>query len=294
MRRYSRCCVVSLALAVGGCSHIPDPGTVPGVEPYHILQNIRCEIAGVLLNEYPKGDRYYDWIREADIAYGLTLRAEEKKNASGSLTWLWPLHPGTFTLNVNAGKERERSGENSSSLAEEVKATLAMVEEQTVVPGLRPHEAGSCRPPLHTIAYPILGKIGMSDIIRRFVEVNSIAPTYKQDSLLADVDNSGGKYLHTLKFSLKFLGGVKPSFEIKRLDGSQFSGEADLNGSRLDYHELIIAMAPPAPDELRVGRGARAKAGRRVGGARAGRQQNLTRDIRDQQFLQRFPLTPLR
>ena len=94
---------------------------MPGVEPYHILQNIRCEIAGVLLNEYPKGDRYYAWIREADIAYGLTLRAEEKKNASGSLTWLWPLHPGTFTLNVNAGKERERSGENGVILAEEVK-----------------------------------------------------------------------------------------------------------------------------------------------------------------------------
>ena len=51
--------------------------------------------------------------------------------------------------------------------------------------------------------------------------------------------------MHTLKFSLKFLGGVKPSFEIKRLDGSLFSGEADLNGCRLDYHELIVGMAPP-------------------------------------------------
>jgi hypothetical protein len=254
------------------------------VEPYHILQNIRCEIAGVLLDEYPEGDPYYRWIREADIAYGLTLRAEEKKNASGSLTWLWPIHPGTFTLNVNAGKERERTGENAIILAEEMKATLAMVEGR---PGgrLGPHEAVSCRPPLHALAYPILGKVGMSDIIRRFVEVNSIAPTYKHDSVLAQVGDSGGKFVHMLKFSLKFLGGVKPSFEIKRLDGSQFSGAADLNGSRLDYHELTIAMAPPTLDELK-GKG-RAR-------ARVGRQRSLTLDIRDQQYLQRLPLIPLR
>ena len=83
MRSHSYSYAAWLLLALGGCSHIPDPGAVPDVEPQQILQNIRCEIAGVLLREYPRGDPYYDWVREADIAYGLTLRAEEKKHQYG-------------------------------------------------------------------------------------------------------------------------------------------------------------------------------------------------------------------
>jgi hypothetical protein len=121
MRSNIACMATCAALL--GCSHIPDPADVPGVEPYQILQNIRCEIAQVLLAEYPYGSPYYHWIREADIGYGLILNATEEKKASGDLTWVWPIHLGTFTLGLNAGKERTRSGASDIILAEELKAT---------------------------------------------------------------------------------------------------------------------------------------------------------------------------
>ena len=141
----------------------------------------------------------------------------------------------------------------------------------------------------------------MSDIIRRFVEVNTIAPTVKalgdrpkDDLLLVDVE---GKFIYTLKFTLKFLAGAKPSFEIKRLDGRELSGKADVNGSRLDTHNLIIAMAPPTPKEVEdAKRGRRpgiAKSGRVRSVIRAERQRSLTNQIQNQQLLQRLPLIPL-
>jgi hypothetical protein len=301
MRTNASCIAACAALL--GCSHIPDPADVPGVEPYQILQNIRCEIAEVLLTEYPHGSPEYYWVREADIGYGLRLNAAETKNASGDITWVWPIHLGTFTLNLNAGKEKSRSGESDIILAEELQATLAMLDGSHRPPeglGPRPYDCNT-RPPLHTLAYPILGSIGMSDIIRRFVEVNTIASTQKtlgaptDDPLRVDVE---GKFIYTLLFTLKFLAGVKPSFEIKRLDGRELKGNADVNGSRLDTHTLIIAMAPPTLDEVRD-----AKRGRRPGIAtrarrvrssiRAERQRSLTNQIQTQQYLQRLPLLPL-
>src|SRR5262245_28256074 len=112
-----------------GCSHIPDPADVPRVEPAHVLQNIRCEIAYVLRKNYPLTKDYpvdreqrkkHVWIRESNIAYGLTLRAEEKSAAQAKLGFVWPIHLGTFKLDANAGKERFRSGETVVTLAEEL------------------------------------------------------------------------------------------------------------------------------------------------------------------------------
>jgi hypothetical protein len=139
----------------------------------------------------------------------------------------------------------------------------------------------------------------MSDIIRRFVEVNTIAPTTKHDpdDLAVTVTDSSGKFIYTLNFTLKFLGGVKPSFEIARLDGRQLKGNADLNGSRLDTHNLIIALAPPSPKEVedaRRGRTTKSKGPLRARSpVRADRHQNLTSQIQLQQYLQRLPLLPL-
>lgn len=239
-----------VGLAFAGCSHIPDPADVPRVEPYDILQNIRCEIAVVLMRDYPSGHPQHRWIREADIAYGLTLTAEEKNSNQAKLSMLWPIHLGTFSLDANAGKERLRTAENVISLAEELKAPLSLVK------GPLPETDGGrlaalpCQlpQPVHTHSYPILGSVGMKDVIRRFVDINRIGSTASSNKLAGEE----GKFIHTLKFTLKLLGGVKPSFAIERLDGRQISGEVDLSAHRQDEHQLVIAMAPPAPDEIVV------------------------------------------
>ena len=230
-----------------GCSHVPDPADVPGIEPYNILQNIRCEIATVLTTDYPWGHPKHKWIREADIAYGLQLFAEEERNKSGSLSMGWPIHLGTFTLGLSAGKERTRSGDNLINLAEELKGTLTLVK----APHASETDGFLCESPPHSVAYPILGSVGMRDVIRRFVEVNSITSAGNDANGVAlPKGYATDVFLHTLKFHLKFKGGIKPSFKIERLDGRTLSGDADLNGSRWDKHELVIALGPPSKEEL--------------------------------------------
>ncbi|MBX9592562.1 MAG: hypothetical protein K2X43_25015 [Hyphomonadaceae bacterium] len=269
------------ALAFAGCSHIPDPADIPRVEPYDILQTIRCEIALTLLQDYPEGDPRHLWIREADIAYGLTLTAEEQTTNAGKLGLLWPIHLGTFSLDVSAGKERVRLAENVISLAEEVKAPLALVKGRLPpkgASGLTHMPCAHAQP--HAHAYPILGSVGMRDIIRRFVDINKIGSTAAENKLAGQE----GKFVHTLKFTLKFVGGVKPSFAIERLDGRKIGGELDLSAHRKDEHQLVVAMAPPAADELVVGPERRRV--RRSG--RAVNQQLLLNDVHQQQNILRF------
>jgi hypothetical protein len=267
---------------VGGCSHIPDPADVPGVEPYNILQNIRCEIAAVLITDYPKGHPKHKWVRESDIAYGLQLFAEEERNTSANLTMLWPIHLGTFTLGLSAGKERTRSGENLVNFAEELKNPLALVKAPLPTDA-HGHviEPLPCAAPLHALAYPILGSVGMRDVIRRFVEINSIASDGGElNGVALPKGYATDVFLYTLKFHLKFKGGVKPSFKIERLDGRTISGDADLNGARWDKHELVIALGPPSKQELAVAPGKF----RATGVPRAIRQERLLDQVREKQL----------
>ena len=268
-----------LASLTSGCSHIPDPAAVPGVEPYVILQNIRCEIAHVLARDYPKQHTQYQWVRKSDIAYGLTLRAEERNASAGKAGFLWPIHLGTFKLDASAGHERFRSGEGVVNLAEELKSTLTLLKTEG-----QDRQCAFDRS-IHVHSYPILGTIGMDEVIRRFVEVNSIASTAKTNP------EGEGKFQHLIKFKLKFLGGIKPSFAIERLDGRKLSGELDLSAHREDIHELIIGMAPPKPGEVRI---VKENGRERIetivppGRARSLNQRRLLESIERQQDRQRF------
>lgn len=222
---------VALSIAIislTGCSHIPDPASVhPKIEPAHILKSIRCEIGTSLLEDYPKNH----WIHKSDIAYGLTLTAEENNTLSAPLSFGWPIHLGTFTLGPSAGKERFRSGESIVNMAERISETIEDVIDRprAQVPCLHDSSVAS-------LAYPIVGSLGLRDVVRRFVEVNGIGPT--------NTIKEGG-FTQTLKFHLKFLGGVKPSFALKHAGGFEASGNLEMHADRKDLHELIVKIAPP-------------------------------------------------
>lgn len=222
-----RTLLATMIILLGACSHIPDPADIPQVEPFEILQNIRCEVRDVVLSEYPK----HKWLHDSDIAYGLTLKAEENKTKAANLTFIWPIHLGTFTLGLDAGAVKLRSGEGKINIAEPVGKTLS-------------HRCLHEEPP-HTRTFPILGTVGLRDVIRRFVDLNTIARTKPED------------FSHTLKFHLTLNAGAKPSFSIAEVSGRKLSGFLDLHGDRKDQHELIIKMSPPAlpakaPDTIKI------------------------------------------
>lgn len=220
--RFILLTIVSCHIVAAGCSHIPEPAAIdPRVEPAHILRSIRCEIGKAVIQDYPKSH----WVNLADIAYGLTLRAEENNAATAAGTFFWPLHLGNFTLGFSAGSERFKVGENIVNMAEGIADPVKDAAS----------ELCAADEPRSPHAYPILGSLGMREVIRKFVDVNGVGHT--------QAIKEGG-FTQTMKFHLKFLGGIKPSFAIKPLDKREISGSIDLKADRKDIHELIVKLAP--------------------------------------------------
>ena len=165
-------------------------------------------------------------LRKSSIAYGLTLTAEETAEQTASLDVLWTVTHGTISLGPKWGSDRSRKNETITNIAERV------ADSKTAL----------CEGDPERLAwkYPITGEIGVREVIRRYVEVNGIAPT----------DAKGG-FKQTLTFRLKFGGSLKPSFEIVKNVDPTFKGPLEFKADREDKHELIITMAPeqrPPPD----------------------------------------------
>lgn len=223
MRTMSKVAVALVCAGfVSGCSHIPTPVKAPELEPYYVLQKIRCEVGDAL-----RDGHLGTAAQETDIAYGLTLKAVETgKNSLEPLSLVRTISLGTISLGASISAERERKNELVTNLAEGIDRTLS----------------APCGPLQDSIqwSYPITGKLGLRDVVRRYAEVSRIPG-------LKSFADSGFK--QTLEFKLKFAGGLKPGFNISTDVNPTVDGTFNFSADREDYHELIIMLAhrdPPA------------------------------------------------
>lgn len=260
-----------VAAGGAGCSHTPDPsGADYRIEPAYIIRNVRCEIGAAILSDYPPGH----WIRKSDIAYGLTIRAEENNTLSSPFNFVWPISLGTASLGPSFGRESFRAGENIVNIAEGIEEAARDLDG--------PSTEWPCNQDivLKSIRYPIIGTLGLREVVRKFVDVNNVSKVNGMKD---------GGFTQTLKFHLKWLGGVKPAFSIKIADGRERSGSSELKIDRKDVHELILKIAPP----VKVTFVAPSKRGMQEGGPQdqlvpPNSRARLLDDIRAQQNTERL------
>lgn len=212
----------AIMMFLAGCAHIPDSADIPSVEPYYILQNVRCEIKQLLIQDYPNNKM----LRKSSIAYGLTLTSTETAEQSASLDLLWLITKGNISLGTTVSSDRTRKNEGITNIAEGIDDTMS----------------APCDGDPERLAwkYPITGEIGMRKVIRRYLEVNRIAPT-----------DPGEGFKQTLTFRLKFGGSLKPGFELVTNVDPTAKAPFSFKADREDTHELIVTMAPeqPKPDK---------------------------------------------
>ncbi len=207
--------VCLLVPAMQGCSHIPDPGQVPEVEPQAILQHIRCEVRQTLEEDYPADKE----LRKATIGYGLVLKAEEKATQSLTPSLKWPVLQGSIGLGITAESEKERYTQGTTNVSEDLVDTLKAKCESTDT--------------THEELYPIVGDLGLRQIIKRYVALHNIAAISPRDG-----------FIQELKFRLKFNGGIKPSYELIKGLNPTTTGIFDFTALRQDTHTLTVTIAP--------------------------------------------------
>ena len=211
--RYAFPIALSVALPFLASCTIPDQRQVTGVDLVDIVQNIRCETRDAL-----QAHRVLVGGQDHAIGFGFDFNTEQNKNLGGSATLSWPLAHGVFSVGLDGGLDKKRYGDEKVTIAE------TFTELQDI----------KCerREPKKALSYPIVGKIGVDDVIEKYLVLTSIKT--------ADVKD----YSRTLRFTLKMRAGVSPQWDLVPIRAPKVKASIDADIDRQDFHEVKIVIAP--------------------------------------------------
>ena len=213
--------VIGLTALQTGCTVSPDVRDVTQIDTLEIIRNIRCETREAVL-DYPSDH----WLHSAAIAYGFTFNALEKNGLSGGLGFTFPVMPaGKWILGIDAGVSRHREGESVVDLGE-------------ILGNLNEADCSQRPPSAH--GYPITGKVGLKEVIDRFVAINALEGVLQK------------KFTRSLRYELRVNGGIKPSVNVIPAKGHIRDGNLNLSAERQDVHKLLIALVPPTKTVVRT------------------------------------------
>lgn len=220
MRSILSALILLCGLPLASCSSIPDQADATRLDTVDIINRIRCEAAESLrpYDRYPRQ-------REYVIAFLFDFDTEQNKNAAGDATLTWPIGLGTFAIGFDGGVENKRYGAEKIGISE----TFTSLKQL------------NCRPRDDSTAliYPITGTIGLADVIDKYIEMRNWPSATVTD------------YIRTLRFTVKWHGGIHPEWTLVRSSGTKIGANIDLAADRTDIHELKIGITPvPTKEEI--------------------------------------------
>lgn len=211
---------IVIAMWLQGCANVPDPADIPRIEPYDLATNFLCEFHDAIEARHLPPNHF---VFKSDIAFQLILTAEENRDQTGNVTFVWPIQFGNFTLALDGGAKRQRIAEHKVKFAQgfDTIKTLKHCEHSD---------------PTAAHFYPILGTLGLDRVLDRFIAMHEISEASTNED-----------FIHTLEFHLDFNEGIKPSFSIEPAKGRSISGELNSKADRKDRHKLSMALSTRQP-----------------------------------------------
>ena len=271
-------CVAGSILVTGGCAVHPLPEDVTGISTTMIAERIRCEArdavrlkaiqmlraaavrpvdpipgAEVLAERLaqdpglfktigkhlknPREKTFYERYIKTSIAYDFTFDMSEDNLASTQLDFVKLVTGGTFSLALGASNDRLRENIRKFLITDTfenlVTKDIAHCDEVPVGPNL---------------VYPIIGRIGLYELISTFIDLNEDGFTFSpKDKAPALADQ--------LQFNTTFSGTATPKIVLSPIVGHNFHlADAALTNTatRTDKHAVIIGLSlkkaePPRP-----------------------------------------------
>jgi hypothetical protein len=257
--------VIGLAASMCGCAIRPLPEQVTGVSTDEIVKRIRCEAreavrlkaadylsfhtedpaAIVLSQALAREDYEFDRrqflalsnqpkqalvkVGSSAIAYNFTFDMTEINNLDPSWDGLAAIPNGTFTLGVTAGLDRTRHSIRTFTVSDTFIGLLMDM------PGAY-CKGRTVREPNYL--YPIVGKIGVGEMISTFIDVS-----------LFDNLKAGDKGPPAVSDSIEFLTtlslGITPSVVLSRVTNSLTTKDAmfGIVNKRQDSHKVIVGLS---------------------------------------------------
>lgn len=214
----------ALVLGLFGCSSLPDQSQMTGVDIVDIIQNVRCELKEVI-SAYPENAS----INRMIIAYNFDFTSLEENIVAGGATFAIPMAHGTFRIGFDANETKHREGERTINLSEEIGNVRKLNCSQTAR--------------IDSIYYPVTGRVGISDVIRRYV------------TLHGEKGLRVGTFTDQLVYWLSLNGNVRPSVSLIPVSKHNIDASATIGGARKDTHKIFISISEPSrkqPLDIRI------------------------------------------
>jgi hypothetical protein len=158
------------------------------------------------------------------IAMQFQFEITENDNASGSASATWPVHLGTFSLNLNAGAKKIRVSDRN------VKVTVNFEDLQTKVDCSGLDLSDKSR---RAHKYPITGNIGLREFMEQYFLISDASA----------IDSTEKSFLETLKFTTTINKGIKPSVKLAPVNPSAVTADLDFSADRKDYHVVTVGVS---------------------------------------------------
>lgn len=271
--------------ALGGCSIHPLPNDVTSFDTYEIVKKIRCEARYAILDEaiqllrsssatqalkertiaslrsHPEkwrdvdtrafGEEVHRLVEKYDetaIVYDFTFTITEANNLSAELNLFRALSGGSDALGLKAGNNRMRQNLRNFRITDTFGGLL-------VAPLICPELAID-----PNYIYPVIGNIGLSEVIHTFVRLNEDQNLTGKDELQASgvFKDKVPRFADTLTFTTTVSGSVGPKVVLNPVGKSFGLADAGLvaEANRTDVHAVVVALAlPPQKRRLRFGIG---------------------------------------
>jgi hypothetical protein len=268
--------VLALLCGLGACSIHPLPSDVTGVKTATIVRKIRCEAQTALLNaaiDYVQKRGHPEVVDKRSlqalfltlnknsisrwrlrklqdlvrigIVYNFSLEGAETDGVTFSSDIIKPITHGTETLSPSLGNTVKRDNTRGFTVSDNFMTLYSL-------------ERGHCDfsptdPTGPNYEYPIVGRIGIDEMITTFVELAVTGEAVAPQDLGKDPPNLSAPGPPTMVDSIIFTttisAGLTPKISLSPVGTATQLMDASLAGSvmRVDTHQVIVGLALGPP-----------------------------------------------
>ena len=263
--------LVATGLAFGACAIRPLPEHVTGVDTATIVKKTRCEARAAIIasrvnwlknHGHPlvinedtliryertfdqKTKKFLNYFDSTGIVYDFTLDGTESNGASFTADVVRPLTHSTTTLTPSAGDSLMREDIRSFTISDNFKELLTSKMKT------RCDDLGVPGP---NYQYPIVGRVGVEEIVTTFIELtfNGLGVTQDLDKSppnLGDTPSSSSPIamVDTINFTTTITAGLaaKVVFSPPGVDWRLADATLPLSASRTDRHQKASKTGAP-------------------------------------------------
>jgi hypothetical protein len=168
------------------------------------------------------------------IAYEFTIDIVENNNNSATINLFNPFSNGKRTAALGGGIERQRENSRNFRVADNFGDLARNLSDDYC----------KVKVTKQNHIYPILGKIGLAEVIDTFIDLN------QSGNIAPKEGGTVNQLADTIDFTTKLTGSVSPTIELTPITSGLGISSATLENTtdRTDKHKLVFALSLPPGD----------------------------------------------